>query len=99
MNEALCIVQDAREKLGRVGAADFHDLARYHSAESMAMAAEFTYRAALLREESRAGHFREDFPERDDKNWFKWITIQSRDGAPRLTTLPVPVDKYKLQPD
>jgi succinate dehydrogenase / fumarate reductase flavoprotein subunit len=99
MNEALGIVRDAREKLGRVGAADFHDLARYHSAESMAMAAEFTYRAALMREESRAGHFREDFPERDDKNWFKWITIQSRDGAPHLATLPVPVEKYRLQPD
>ncbi|HEY96984.1 MAG TPA: hypothetical protein G4O16_02235, partial [Dehalococcoidia bacterium] len=98
MNEALGIIKDAREKLGRVGAADFHDLARYHSAESMAMAAEFTYRAALMREESRAGHFREDFPERDDKNWFKWITIESKDGTPHLATLLVPVEKYKLQP-
>ncbi len=98
MNEALGIVRDARDKLGRVGAADFHDLARYHSAESMAMAAEFTYKAALMREESRSGHFREDFPERDDKNWFKWITVESRDGAPHLATLPVPVEKYKLQP-
>jgi len=26
-------------------------------------------RAALRREESRGGHFREDFPERDDRNW------------------------------
>jgi L-aspartate oxidase len=25
--------------------------------------------AALRREESRGGHFREDFPERDDQNW------------------------------
>jgi succinate dehydrogenase/fumarate reductase flavoprotein subunit len=98
MKEALGIVQDARDKLSRVSAADFHDLARYHSAESMVMAAELTYRAALMREESRAGHFREDFPKRDDKNWFKWITIQQQDGAPRLDTLPVPLEKFKLKP-
>ena len=26
-------------------------------------------RAALRREESRGGHFRDDFPERDDLHW------------------------------
>jgi L-aspartate oxidase len=26
-------------------------------------------RAALRREESRGGHFRQDFPERDDRHW------------------------------
>ncbi len=99
MNEALGILQEAGEKLQRVGAADFHDLARYHSAESMLMAAEFTYKAALMREESRSQHFREDFPERDDKNWFKWINIGQGDGGPELSTLPVPLDRYRLQPE
>jgi succinate dehydrogenase/fumarate reductase flavoprotein subunit len=98
MKEALGIVQDAREKLAHVGAADFHHLARYHSAESMVMAAEFTYRAALMREESRAGHFREDFPQKDDKNWFKWLTIQKKGGGPSLATLPIPLEKYRLKP-
>ena len=98
MKEALGIVQDARNKLSRVQPRDFHDLARYHSADSMVIAAEFTYSAALMREESRAGHFREDFPQRDDKNWFKWITIEQRDGAPLLATLPVPVENYRWKP-
>lgn len=97
MREALGIVKDAKEKLKHVSAKDFHDLARYHSAESMTIAAEFTYKAALMREESRAGHFREDLPQRDDKNWFKWITIEQKDGTPLLSTLPVPVEKYRLQ--
>ncbi len=35
-----------------------------------------TAKAALLREESRGGHYRLDFPERDDVNWRKHI-IQS----------------------
>jgi succinate dehydrogenase/fumarate reductase flavoprotein subunit len=31
--------------------------------------AELIVRAALRRQESRGGHFRQDFPERDDINW------------------------------
>ena len=99
MREALGILEEARERLQRVGVADHHDLARYHSAESMLMAAEATYRTALTREESRSQHFREDFPERDDENWFKWIAIEQQDGEAKLSTLPIPVDKYRLQPD
>lgn len=99
MREALGILEDARERLQRVGAADFHDLARYHSAESMLMAAESTYRAALMREESRSHHFREDFPQRDDMNWFKWITIEQENGGPKLSTVPIPLGNYRLQPD
>jgi len=98
MREALGILEAARERLQRVGTRDFHDLARYHSAESMLMAAEASYRAALLREESRAQHFREDFPERDDKNWLKWITIERGKDGPCLATMPVPVETYPLQP-
>jgi succinate dehydrogenase/fumarate reductase flavoprotein subunit len=97
MKEALGIVAEAREKLGAVGAQDFHDLARYHTAESMVLAAEFIFKTALMRTESRAGHFREDFPERDDRNWFKWITVQRQGKEPALSTLPVPIKKYPLQ--
>ena len=99
MNEALGILRSAREKLPRVGVKDFHDLARYHSAESMLMAAEFTYKAALAREESRSQHQREDFPERDDEQWFKWIAIEQADGGSKISTIPIPVETYRLQPD
>jgi len=99
MREAMGILEEARERLQRVGAADFHDLARYHSAESMLMAAEATYRAALMREESRAQHFRGDLPERDDRNWFKWIDIAQEGNEARLSTVPIPIRSHRLQPD
>lgn len=35
-----------------------------------------TTRGALLREESRGGHFREDFPETDDARWRKHILFE-----------------------
>jgi succinate dehydrogenase/fumarate reductase flavoprotein subunit len=92
IKEALEILKNARNKLHIVGVDNFHNLAKYHSAESMLMAAEFTLKAALMREESRAGHFREDFPSRDDVNWFKWITIQSENSRTVFKTLPVPVE-------
>ena len=34
-----------------------------------------TTKAALMRRESRGGHYREDFPNRDDKNWGQAITL------------------------
>ncbi|MGB4504027.1 MAG: FAD-binding protein, partial [Syntrophaceticus sp.] len=33
-------------------------------------------RAALMRKESRGGHFRKDFPHRDDRNWLRHIVFQ-----------------------
>jgi L-aspartate oxidase len=37
---------------------------------------ELAARAALLREESRGGHFREDFPQRNDSRWLRHIFFQ-----------------------
>jgi len=95
MREALGIIFEAQDKLKNVNANDFHDLARYFSTESMAQAAEFTYRAALMRTESRMGHNRIDFPARDDVNWFKWITIQKKGDNPVLETLEVPAGSIR----
>jgi succinate dehydrogenase/fumarate reductase flavoprotein subunit len=33
-------------------------------------------KSALLREESRGVHLREDFPERDDERWHRHITLR-----------------------
>jgi L-aspartate oxidase len=45
--------------------------------------------AALLREETRGSHWREDHPERDDADWAVHIDVTLVDGVPRLTTTPL----------
>lgn len=41
---------------------------------------EMATRAALMRKESRASHYREDYPTRNDKEWLKNIVFFKRDG-------------------
>jgi L-aspartate oxidase len=36
--------------------------------------------AALLREETRGCHWREDFPDRDDENWRRHLTTTLDEG-------------------
>jgi succinate dehydrogenase/fumarate reductase flavoprotein subunit len=98
LKEALKIVELAKENLSKIKANDYHELYNYHRAEAMATVAELTLRAALMREESRRVHRREDYPHRDDKNWLKWIVIQEKDGRAKFRTEDVPIEKYKFKP-
>ena len=59
-------------------------------------ASELIARSALLREESRGAHYREDFPASDDGNWLKNIYL-SRDGA-ETKVWTKPVELKSLRP-
>jgi succinate dehydrogenase flavoprotein subunit len=62
--------------------------------------AEATVESALARKESRGGHAREDYPDRDDVNWLTH-TLAYRDpggGTPRLEYKPVTVTKFEPKP-
>jgi succinate dehydrogenase / fumarate reductase flavoprotein subunit len=51
--------------------------------------------SALNRKESRGGHSREDFPQRDDKNWLKHTLIRRRNGSLEIDYKPVTITKYQ----
>ena len=42
-----------------------------HECRQMAVLASLVLNAALARTESRGGHYRNDFPDRDDQHWKK----------------------------
>ncbi|HKG12471.1 MAG TPA: hypothetical protein VKB12_04005, partial [Pyrinomonadaceae bacterium] len=50
-------------------------------------AAALIARCALWREESRGGHFRVDFPARDDEHWRAHSVIQKDAGLTRSETV------------
>jgi succinate dehydrogenase/fumarate reductase flavoprotein subunit len=69
---------------------DTHDLRLAHEVKNMLLNAEMKLRASLFRTESRATHFREDYPARDDKNWVAWVVISNDNWKMKLKKVPVP---------
>ena len=95
-------IDEMRELVPELSATDAHSLAKCHEAADTLLCLEFIFRAALMRTESRGGryrHYREDYPERDDENWLKWIVIQQgKGGNMDLFTQDIPMDRYQFKP-
>jgi len=73
---------------------DTHELRLVHETKNMLLNAEMKLKASLFRAESRGAHFREDFPEKDDKNWLAWVIISQEGDEMKLRKRPVP-DKWR----
>lgn len=53
---------------------------------------------ALMREETRGSHWREDFPQTDDEHWrVRLLATADREGVIHTTREPVPVHEYHRQ--
>src|SRR5579875_1127148 len=51
--------------------------------------------SAIERKESRGAHYRTDFPERDDENWLKHITVTKDGDRPKLGYAPVTITQWQ----
>jgi len=98
LEEGLALVLAEKEKLPKLKVDDYHYLAEANEARSFVLCAEMHFRLAMLRKESRGWFIREDYPERDDKNWLKCINFRKGSGdEPEIWYEDVPIEKYPFQ--
>lgn len=103
IKRVLAQIEEMYQIVPELTADDAHTLAKCHEAADSILALQMVYRAALMRTESRGfryRHHRMDYPERDDKNWLKWICIkQGESGDMELFTEDIPMDRYPFKPE
>ena len=95
LEAALTNIEFLRDHFGpKLMARDTHELRLVHETRNMLLNAEMKLRASLFRTESRGAHYREDFPEKDDRNWLAWVVISKAGENMRLSKRAVP-DKWR----
>ena len=92
MQRALAHVRTLQqEAVPHLFAPDFHELVKCYEVKATALTTALMYEAALLRTESRGWHYREDYPQRDDRGWLRWIIAEpDEDSEPVFQYVPVP---------
>lgn len=94
---SLARLEEAKEEiLPRMTAPDPHYLMKLVEARSMALITEMYLRASLMRRESRSGHYREDYPDRQGDP--AWIVIRKGADGMTLESSPVPLERYAVKP-
>jgi len=63
--------------------------------ENLVDLAEILITGAIMREESRGGHARYDFPNRDDEKWLKHTLATYTEQGPKFSYKPVTITKWK----
>jgi succinate dehydrogenase/fumarate reductase flavoprotein subunit len=91
MEAALTLVEFMRDHLApKLTAKDPHDLRLALETKNMILNAEMRLKSSLFRTESRGCHYREDFPQRDDKNWLTWVLLKEENGEMKAYKEPIP---------
>jgi succinate dehydrogenase/fumarate reductase flavoprotein subunit len=90
-------LQQRLEKISTPGGREFNlTWQQALDIRNMLLASELIARSALMREDSRGAHYREDFPNTDQTNWLRNIYSARNGDGPRLWTEPVKLSKLKL---
>jgi len=103
LEQALAKVKDLKEEAKEVAIDDRGSVFNQDALGALELVymldnAECIVAAAIERKESRGAQFRTDFPERDDEQWLKHITVSADDeGAPRIGYSEVTMTQWEPQ--
>jgi len=100
MTEALNKIRELKKRFANVKVSDtgkvFNtELLNAWELGNLLDVAEVVAASALNRKESRGGHSRVDYPERDDENWLKHTLTSMKDGKLEINYKPVVITKYQ----
>ncbi len=100
LSQGLEKIQSLRKRYSNIGIDDkssVYNTNLYHALElgNLLDLAEVMVTGALNRTESRGGHARRDYPERDDANWLKHTLAFYTERGPKLDYKPVTITTWK----
>jgi succinate dehydrogenase/fumarate reductase flavoprotein subunit len=87
------------ESFNGLTAKDPHNLMQVEGYKNKLLMGKVCAASALIRKESRACHYRSDYPARDDQNWLKWVIAKLEGNEPQVWTEDIPIQKWKYRPE
>jgi len=100
LTDAVREVRELKEKYRRVRVTDGGGVFNYNLLDTLEVGvmlelAEVVAQGALNRRESRGGHARLDYPQRDDANWLKHTLARRTESGPSFSFAPVRITMWK----
>jgi succinate dehydrogenase/fumarate reductase flavoprotein subunit len=86
LNKVLETVGEIRQLVPRISVENPQELVSVLELQNLLVVGEMIAQTALIRRESRGAHYRLEYPQQDDENWLKIITIKRMDGEMVLET-------------
>ncbi len=97
LNELIKIIDELKNKLDDVYAEKTYQILEALELQNMIQLSEIVAKAALERNESRGAHYREDYPEMDNRNWLKRIVFKLKEDKIIIEYKPVELKYLALR--
>lgn len=99
IRKILTLAKEVECELNQVSAGDAHELVKANELRSLISLLPPVFTCSLERKESRLTHYRVEYPYRDDVEWLKWLVIKQGVQGLETSSVPLPIEETRIQPD